>query len=599
MKLLNYLNKYNTKSILVITLFVVAASVVNKSWLYDPYGWVDQWGYFGEAYLFPKLIELFPIHPSSELLPVILPTAFFHKIFDPILANLLRDIFFLSTFLSILFLYLQKLTDTYTSFVIVFLAGGYQYLLTSIGSNYPVGAVIFYFMVALFLVSLARRQGVHNFLNPLFFSAVFFACMVYSAILSVSYLPCLFLLYILDFGDLKHTIFSILRKKTLEFIKNYFYGFSLTTLVFSAIYYPYSQKFFFTSNIQKLFLFVGEGVNSAPPFSLWLADASWLVIPSAITISSAIYLIIKLLKFNKFYSFIRSLEERDVIAFITVIVSAAMLFINVVIKQWSLQFLYFHQILPLYFLGLGVLMYSSKSNLKKIHLYFEVAIIAFLSLLTLYFLNYDHVTWADLRGYLKLQPYTALFLVFLFTVLLLVVLRFNYYIRWMALSWLIFFNLFSFSPTFGCFLCIDGVAKKSFPSALDSSEKIFLSTIEITKFLEEIDPKRKGSIWYNENDILGSLMRQSNAVFYLNMEEHRINKEFPSLETFINIDAPGSDGHKPIKGEILIVLSSNSGSFIKAKEALKKIKLNINTHYEYKLKLDISNYIYVTKIILE
>jgi hypothetical protein len=598
MKLLNYDHKFNIKVILIIILYVLLASIINESWLYDPYGWPDHWGYFGEIFSYPKLLEIYPFHPASELLPTILPTALFYKIFQPFLANLLRDIFFLSTFLSVLFLYLKRIADTFTSLVVVFIAGGYQYLLTAIGSNYPEGSVIFFYMGALYLASIARQENKKTFLNPLFLSAIFFAFMVYSAILSVSYLPSLFLLYVLKFNDSQYSIYSVLKKRTFDFLKNYLIGFSLVTLLFSIFYYPYSHRFFYSSNIQKLFGFVSGGYTT-PPFRLWLADASWLIIPSAIAISCAIYLLVQALRLKKLDKFIRSLEERHIILLINIICLIVMLFINIVIKQWSLQFLYFNQLLPVFFLGLGVLLYNPNSNLKKSKEYFGVAIVFLVSLFSLYVLNHYSLSWSDFRGYFKPHSYVAFFSAIIFTVILFILYNFHYLFRLLLLSWLLFFNIYSFSPTFGCFLCWDGFAKKNMPQPVSSSSKIFLSTIKITKFLEVIDPERTGSIWYNEKEILGPLLRQTNAVFYLNAVDHRVNKDFPSLTNYINIDAPGSDGHTPINGETLIVLSTSPKNFIEAKEALKKLKLNINKHHEYKLLLDNSIYIYATKLVLE
>ncbi len=73
------------------------ASIINRSWMFDPYGLVDQWAYFGLGHFFPDLRQVLPGQPSGDLLPVIWPSALFQSLLNPTTANAARDIVALLT----------------------------------------------------------------------------------------------------------------------------------------------------------------------------------------------------------------------------------------------------------------------------------------------------------------------------------------------------------------------------------------------------------------------------------------------------------------------------------------------------------------------
>ena len=588
--------RLNLTYLIVIVTFVVLASIINRTWLYNPFGWVDQWAYFGQAYFYPRLVELFPSHPSGDLLPVILPSALLYKFLPPVYANLFRDLIFLSIFLFILFLHIRRFTTTTTGLVVVFLAGGYQYLLSAVGSDYTDGYVITYYALSLYLVSRSRdaqpaQQGAF-----LIGSGAFFACMVYSAILSVTYLPTLFLYFVLNFRDRTTTIWSVFTKRSIKFASNYFIGFLATTVFLSCIYWLHADGFFFMNNIRKLFSFVG-GAYTAPPFSLWLADASWLIIPVGVVMASSIYLLINFHRCRTVGTFFYTLEEKHVITLIVLVSFTTMLFIELVVKQWSLQFLYFDQTLPITFLGLGVLLGHVNATTNFRMRIFEIGTTALASLLTLWILDHYVITWQDVKNLVELKPKTVLFIAMLLTSVFLCLAIYNKALRALAIIFLVVLNVFSFSPTFGNFLCWDAFARNNMPKALSSNESIFLGTIKLAKLIDRIDPDRSASIWYNEAGAFGPLIRQVNAVTYLNSADRRINKAFPNLNDFTG--PIGSEGHPPHAGETLLIISLDVDHLQQAVKSLKERGLTIKRASTSQLQLDTSTVIYASKVLLD
>ena len=585
----------NLTYLFVILTFVLLLSIINTTWLYNPYGWVDQWAYFGQSYFYPRLIQLFPLHPSGDLLPVILPSALFYKILPPLSANLCRDIIFLSIFLYTLFLHIRRLTNTTTGLVVTFFAGGYQYLLSAVGSDYTDGFVIIYYALALYSIS-RSRVAQETIEKPLLIvSGSMFGCMVYSAILSITYLPTLFLLYVLNFPDRNISIWTTLINRSLKFTISYLIGFSATTLFFSFFYWAHADGFFFANNIQKLFMFVGGGYT-APPFSLWLADASWLIIPAGVVIASSIYLLLYFLRCRTATIVLYSLEEKHVVTLIVLLSFSTMMFINLVVKQWSLQFLYFDQTLPITFLGLGVLLGHLKETTSFQMRMLEIGSAALAALFTLWILDHYVVTWHTVQNLVKLKSEVVLFIGVLVTSIFLSLAMCNRTMRSCAVTWLVVLNVFSFSPTFGNFLCWDAFARINMPKSLSSNESIFLATIKLANFVDRIDSDRIASIWYNENEAFGPLIRQVNAVVYLNSGNKRINKTFPKLNDF---GGPiGSEGHIPYSGETLLILSLDVDHLHHAVNSLKERGLTIKRASTSELQLDTTTVIYASKVFL-
>jgi len=544
----------------VIVAFAILVSIVNQAWMYNPFGWVDHWAYLGHIYFFPKLRALFPAEPSGDLLPLILPSALMYKILPPLVANYVVDIFFLVVFLLSIFALVRKFADTTTAWIVLFLAGGYQYLLSAVGSDYTDGRVIPYYAIGLYSISRARDALPTRQPISLALSGAIFACMVYSAILSCVYALVFWLYFVLDFREAQGQLLRQFIKRSASFIAYFSLGILLATAIFFAIYWCYADGFFFKNTIVKLLFFLGGGY-SAPPLKEWLAGASWLIFPGAVALASLIYVAVFVIRHHRVHDLCMALEERHVVAIANVVSLSIMLFLNFVIKQWSLQMLYFDQTLPVTFLGLGALLACRKDSAGARLRYAEIAMTAIGSLLVLWLLNRNVVNYSMLLGFitrtLGANPYNAMLILALLTCIVLYPWARRDRIRALrpaAITYLLLFNAFSFSFLYNPFLCMDGFARHNAPNKiLGSNASIFRATIDLADFLDAIDPQRSCSLWYNEEGVYGPLFRQVNGMAYLNAPIRRINMRFPKLDFF---GGPlGSEGHSPQAGEILLVLS--------------------------------------------
>jgi hypothetical protein len=115
------------------------------------------------------------------------------------------------------------------------------------------------------------------------------------------------------------------------------------------------------------------------------------------------------------------------------------------------------------------------------------------------------------------------------------------------------------------------------------------STLKAARLIDQVDPKRKSKIWYNENEPLGPVFRQINAVSYLNNGNNRVTKSFPDVVE--GIQPLGSEGSTLVRGDQILVLSSKPGDVKTLFNVLDKINLHadlLSTHVlEFNQEFDI------------
>jgi hypothetical protein len=216
-------------------------------------------------------------------------------------------------------------------------------------------------------------------------------------------------------------------------------------------------------------------------------------------------------------------------------------------------------------------------------------------LFTLWLLDHYKITWQNFKNLVGINSVKLLLIIILFTSFFLCLALLNRFLRFVAIVWLIGLNIVSFSPTYGNFLSADAFAKNK-PKLINSNHSIFLSTIQLAEFIDKVDPDRRASLWYSEHGSLGPLIRQVNAVTYLNSPDKRINKSFPNLNDF---SGPiGSDGHAPFSGEILMIISFDANHIQQAESSLKEKGLALKPISTSQLQLDNITIIYVSLISL-
>jgi hypothetical protein len=121
-----------------------------------------------------------------------------------------------------------------------------------------------------------------------------------------------------------------------------------------------------------------------------------------------------------------------------------------------------------------------------------------------------------------------------------------------------------------------------------------LATLALSEFLDELDPRRDWSLWYNARGPYGNLFLQVNAVAYLNDSGRRINNRFPALDSF---GGPlGSEGRPPSPNDRILVLAADADSPARAEAALKSSGLAIRDSRVFQFRLGGETGIFVTQI---
>jgi hypothetical protein len=555
---------------LLALFFSLLASLANQSWQFNPYGWVDHWGYLGLQNFPLNLREVFPLNPVGDLLPVILPSFLINHILPLEAAQYVRGIIYLAI---TIWLILMIVSRSYTSKIAISVAAlfvGSQYALTTLGATYPSGSVMLYLTLAIYIF---QRKTKSNYSKKKFFRVVIsgmsiYFLAVYSAVLAIGYLPAITAFVFFQFYQ--HIDFS-LRYAILLFTGALVTAALVVTGTLQTVYSFYGEGFFFSNNISKLFGFTVGNAYRAPAFSTWLPYASWLVIPCATVLASLMLVLFS--KIKKDYN----LDENDYAFFsLAIVVFMTLVATNLVVHQWSLQFMYFTQTESIFFLSLAPLMKSyEKMYVMKWIPFLPYYLFAF-SIFSLNLAETRHYTFQNFSDFfnnlLNINGSHPLRFIVVVTLVLALTVFLGSVIRSLAIVSVIMLmvvNMYSFSPTFGCFACFNSLAKVGTFQGIDSARDNTNQTLKFANLLNEIDPNRVGKIWYNEMDPLGPFFRQVNAVFYLNEGQRRVSKSFPQLT---DAYAPiGSGGSTIEKNDNILLLTPNVNDFSVASNSVQSL----------------------------
>jgi hypothetical protein len=529
-------------------------ALVNRAWMFDPYGWVDQWGYFGAAFFFPDLAKVIPDSPVNGLIAVYGPSALLMKMFSPVFANYFKDFLVLFLSLASIGTVVSRVTTKKIGMIIIALMTSYQYFLTTAGSSYTDGAMLLYLSLSIALLSWTQLQrGYRQKLGLIGFGALY-GLMVYTAVLGIVYLVVLYLFF--SIGQKQEEKSSGLWKDLINFLKFSAVGLIITTLILQAIYLTYSSGFFFSSNLEKFFGYTVGNDYRAPAFSVWLPWATWLVLPGSIALAALGCLLIRIRKVSKF-----RFTPTDKLLVLAPVSFSISLLIQLVVHQYSLNFLYFNQTIPFYFLSLGGLLHlivSQKQDEKywlTLSSFTAVGVLLFSR--TLDFSSYTF-TSVIMRVFELQSPQIVLFLSVLIGASTIYMATRMPPLAPLALSIVLLLSVFSFSPTYGCFLCYNASAAAIQAAPASSSEAIFGNVVKLSRSIDEIDPKRQARLWFSDFESLGPIFRQVNAVTYLNSPTSRVSKSFPELT---DLGAPlGSESSGLSDTSTIIILSSDPSS---------------------------------------
>ena len=553
-----------TLSILISLL----ATAINQSWLFDPFSFLDHWVYFGASYYFPEVIQRFAGSPVTELIPVFLPGAFFYKLFPIGVADFLKDILLLSLTLFSIGSIVHGICGRFYAISTMILMVGYPSFIHHIGESYTTGYVITYLSLTLYFIyqAILKKDDSNSRKIYLIISGFIFGLSVMSAILSSIYILPILLFLVLNKSFRKRFNFNSFK----EDLKWIFFGGFISLIIIYVIsinLYGINTSFPLQNNINKLLRFASSDVFKVPITSEFISNANWLLMPTFVSVFAIIQVVINLVnsKLKKVVSPYRELlsesynlqdgktlnyKNSTIVNSLLIIGPTSffiIIFLNLYLNQWTLQYSYFSQSLPFIFLSLAGCLYSAfgknKGNLSII----PTIILTIISLLStrfsfihtpIHYLN-QRMETPDLYLNEKINSPHSLyfwlilfFLPLLFALCILPIINNRLLIKRIYPYILILFLSISFplsiTKNFSCFMCSQKILSSEFGyDYARSPNHLRNSTVKLTDKLLEIDPNRNARFWYTiDDDSNAGLILQANGIHNL---FSYVNQNYPNL----------------------------------------------------------------------
>jgi hypothetical protein len=258
----------------IFILFAIPALVLawNTDPLYTPAGYLDPWIYFSFFNNFASLKNLFPNTYYGSRLGWIVPGTVVYHIFPPLIANaVLHLTVFYAAVLSI-FYCLKHTVGRRAALLGALVMGFNPYLWMATGGDYPDGAGIAYYALA--LVAMTRALTRRAAAASLFWAGVVYALAVYCNIFLVYFAPPLLIYY----AVLRERAPGVTWVKELgSFILWCAAGSFVVTVLLALVNHAVDGWFFFyRTSILIAVGSVGKKSGYLAPGYSWLARAFWL-----------------------------------------------------------------------------------------------------------------------------------------------------------------------------------------------------------------------------------------------------------------------------------------------------------------------------------
>jgi len=265
----------------ILVLSFVVSCALNPAWIYNTIGLKDEWAYFG-TFLNPvHMRKVYPAHPAGDLLPLILTGGAYYHLFPAFWANffLKMTYFVVAGFVMFEILKMEFSVRTAILGTAAFLAS--KELLFAIGSDYPLGMVcvlqtcILYFTLRAAALESPRARG------NLFCAGFLYSMSVFTALLSLVYLPAIFVLYCGKSWQIRKSFARDWVQRCGAFALGAILGF----LALCLIHHAYTGHFiFFANTLNKARTFLLEKPHQKP-FSL---RNDWLTLPICALLAAAV-----------------------------------------------------------------------------------------------------------------------------------------------------------------------------------------------------------------------------------------------------------------------------------------------------------------------
>lgn len=517
----NGIKKVDLGLVLLITLPLILLSIT-RLWLFPRLGQIDSWIYFGyfthpipllnfdNHLFFPDWFrpdEPKPFTPKDVLyqnsrLPWTMAGALVYHLFPPIIANYVLHLsFYYATVLSI-YGTLKCTVGQRSGLLSAVLLGTYGYFMISQNWDYVEVAVLAYFSLTVFLLTLATK--LKQWRLALFGAGCFYGAMFYSNTGAVLLTPALSTYYLLsNHRYRRNPIFSSIGYS--------FLGLMGVTLFFSVINYTMTGDLLFFMPAFRYALAdakEGYGYHASPGWFISLNDHHWMRLPLLVGCTSVVYMV-----WNTFKSWHdRSLTHSLPIFSVTFLLGLLPYVLLELQGKGVLWLIYYaSHLIPSTFLAFGEQVSLVVERLNRRGAVGLIVGIVILQILTFRQLLYRMVTngfsyAATLVDIQKLLYGTVALMATVLAVLLflqlisssgrkklkqLVSLKFI-----LVITLLSFYYCFNFQGLFTLFNSEGGAWNNLLYTSIP--EDSMLATIQAQNILKAIDPRGKFLFWFNE-----------------------------------------------------------------------------------------------------
>ena len=494
--------------VLIIT-FLISLRI-NTAWIYNVALSADQWAYFG-TFLNPIHMRLvYSSHPIGDLLPLILPAGIFYHFLSPFLANFFFKMtcFVVTGFFSFKTLRMEFGRNTAIIGTIAFLSS--QNLLFAIGTDYPQGVVMIYFLCSIYFILRAADQDTKQPTIPLLFVGFFFSMAVSTAFLSLVLITVLGTLFI---GKILQQTGRLNLGECVRSGILFLVGFLIGILLLCSLHYSYTGQFvFFGNTLQKAKYFLTIHPHSKS-FSL---SMSWLIVPFCTCLAGLVFVLKQ--KILRKMDFKEILQDRGLLMVLGLVVGlCALAYVEFVRKTGTLSDpFYFNQTLPITFLAFSGMFFVFSEKMRPRIFTCVATFFAAASFLLFWWTTsstYSPAAFATFYHSLPLYHYPLFFLLLLGIVAL---------INKNNFSTVVFIGLFLIinitPPSHRSIRHIETIPSQRFTLEL---------TADWVNLMNQLDPERQAYLWYDQAGNEIQLQSFASASHYCQGRVY--NESFPAV----------------------------------------------------------------------
>jgi hypothetical protein len=514
------------------------ALLTGTNWVLESVGagYIDPWVYLGFFLDLSGHLRTFGYAYNASRLSWILPGHLIFAAFPPLVARYVLHVglFYVATFS--LYLILKATTSFRAALLSTAFMGFYCFFLFAAGWDYVDGAGITYLLLTILALTYAAVAA-HSKIW-LTMAGASCAAMVYCHLFLIFFVPSLLLYYLLiiDRHQLRRLLLAALFTG---------YGFLAVTLAFGLVNYAITGNFLFFVSSFKYASSLTRASNAwwQVPLGAWVRGATWMILPTAVFLSSLIFVFLVSSGRIRFDRRVKLLITPQV----CFLISSSIMIALYLLGQPSVQVFYYASFLiPLTFLALGTQLELLLAQLSRQQFGCVMASCVLILMLAgiLPRSRLGSISWE----YPFLIPSTLLVgsVVLLFTR------------RRVAIM---------FSVVFLCaaLMLVNSRDNVSHDVHATEARHEFLAILKSAQVVKSVAPDADLLFWYQAHDRMGKMYRAVSSEYMWG--NRLINENFPSLERDqTSFQSPAPEKH-------IVILSEQNDAAEKANLALSRMQL--------------------------